>query len=431
MASLLILLLCPRELTRTAMQYEHYTLANGLRVYLHQDQNVSTVALNIVYDVGSRDEDEEHTGFAHLFEHLMFGGSLNVPSYDEPLQAAGGENNAFTSPDITNYYLTLPADNLETGLWLESDRMLSLNFDPQVLEVQRKVVIEEFNQRYLNQPYGDAWLKLRPLVYQVHPYRWATIGKEVSHIADATMDQVRDFFHKHYVPANAVLVLAGKFEPENARHLIEKWFGPIPAQPKPVRNLPQEPTQTSPRELTVSAAVPANRLYLAWHAPARFHEDFYASCLLAQWMGYGPSSVLHDKLVKEQELFSNISMSVTASTDTGLYFMQGTVKEGVDVATAEAAIWQVLEAQQMAGISAETLTKTKNQYLTANVFENAELLNRAMNLAYYAINDRADDVDKEADLVSAVTEEQVNRLIRTELITSKVNLMRYLSQQAN
>ncbi len=211
--------------------FKEFQLANGLQVIVHEDPSVQIAVLNILYDVGSRDERPEKTGFAHLFEHLMFGGSVNIPNYDEPLQRVGGENNAFTSTDITNYYLTVPAANIETGFWLESDRMLSLSFDPQVLEVQRKVVVEEFKQRYLNQPYGDVWLKLRPLAYKKHPYQWATIGKEISHIEEATMEDVRSFFSEHYVPNKAILVVAGNVTLEQVKQLSEKWFGPIPRRP--------------------------------------------------------------------------------------------------------------------------------------------------------------------------------------------------------
>src|ERR1044071_8652877 len=205
--------------------FKEFTLENGLQVIVHEDPSVQIAVMNILYDVGSRDEQPHKTGFAHLFEHLMFGGSVNIPSYDEPLQLVGGENNAFTTNDITNYYLTLPADNLETGFWLESDRMLSLAFSDKSLEVQRNVVIEEFKQRYLNQPYGDVWLLLRPLAYQQHPYKWATIGKEISHIADAQITDVKNFFRKHYSPINAILVVAGNVTVDKAKYLAEKWFG--------------------------------------------------------------------------------------------------------------------------------------------------------------------------------------------------------------
>ena len=263
------------------INFESFTLDNGLRVLVHEDPTVQIAVLNILYDVGSRDEQEHKTGVAHLFEHLMFGGSANVPSYDEPLQLVGGENNAFTSPDITNYYLTVPAQNIETGFWLESDRMLSLSFNPKVLEVQCKVVIEEFKQRYLNQPYGDVWLKLRPLAYNQHPYKWATIGKEVAHIEDATMDDVKDFFYKFYAPNNAIMVVAGQVKLDQVKKLSEKWFGPIPKRDTPKRNLPIELKQNAKRSLTLEAKVPANVIYKAYHMPGRFDEAYYAADFLS------------------------------------------------------------------------------------------------------------------------------------------------------
>src|SRR5882757_4432513 len=237
--------------------FKSFALDNGLNVLVHEDPTVDIAVVNILYDVGSRDERPDKTGFAHLFEHLMFGGSVNIPSYDEPLQNVGGENNAFTSTDITNYYLTVPSANIETGFWLESDRMMGLSFDPKVLEVQRKVVVEEFKQRYLNQPYGDVWLKLRPLAYQTHPYRWATIGKEISHIEQATLDDVKDFFFTHYVPSNAVLVVAGNVTVDQVKSLSEKWFGPIPAGKKREKNLPAEPIQKEKKVLHIEAKVPS------------------------------------------------------------------------------------------------------------------------------------------------------------------------------
>ncbi|MFM8346611.1 MAG: M16 family metallopeptidase, partial [Bacteroidota bacterium] len=286
------------------VNFESFTLSNGLRVLVHEDPSVQIAVMNILYDVGARDEDPGRTGFAHLFEHLMFGGSANIPSYDEPLQLAGGENNAFTSNDITNYYLTVPAANLETGFWLESDRMMSLSFDPKVLDVQQKVVVEEFKQRYLNQPYGDVWLKLRPLAYQVHPYQWATIGKEPAHVEQATMEDVRGFFFRHYLPNNAILAVAGKVTVSQVRELAEKWFAPIPSGQIPARNLPVEPMQQSKRILTVEADVPAHALYKVYHMPGRNHPDYHAADLMSDILGKGQSSRLYRKLVREQEIFT-------------------------------------------------------------------------------------------------------------------------------
>ena len=301
-----------------------------------------SATIGVWVDVGSRDESPDHTGFAHLFEHLMFSGSVNIPSYDEPLQRVGGENNAFTSTDITNYYLSLPAANIETGFWLESDRMLNLAFSENGLDVQRKVVVEEFKQSYLNQPYGDVWLKLKPLAYQQHPYQWNTIGKEIAHIENAVMDDVRSFFQKHYAPQNAILVVAGAVSLADAKALAEKWFGPIPGGPAYQRQLPQEPAQTAPRQARTSAPVPLSALYKAYHMPARADERYYAVDLLSDVLGRGKSSRLHQRLVKEQALFNNISASVTGSLDPGLLVISGKLNAGVDLATADAAVEAVV-----------------------------------------------------------------------------------------
>ena len=339
------------------ISFNEFTLDNGLRVIVHEDHSVQLAVMNILYDVGSRDENPDKTGFAHLFEHLMFGGSINIPSYDEPLQLVGGENNAFTNTDITNYYLTLPASNLETGFWLESDRLLSLSFDPKVLEVQRKVVIEEFKQRYLNQPYGDVWLKLRPLAYQQHPYQWATIGKEISHIENATMDDVKDFFFTHYIPNNAILVVAGNVKLEQVKQLAEKWFGPIPAGKKKERKLSVEPKQIQKRELNVEAKVPANALYKTFHMPGRFSNDYYAIDLLSDVLSRGHSSRLYQALVKEKELFTSVSAFVMGTIDPGLVVVNGRLKEGVELKKAEAEVDVVLNEVIEKGIRTKNCKK--------------------------------------------------------------------------
>ncbi|MDP4185578.1 MAG: pitrilysin family protein, partial [Bacteroidota bacterium] len=279
------------------IQFDKIVLENGLKVLVHRDTTTPLAALNICYDVGSRDEDPNLTGFAHLFEHLMFGGSVNIPSYDEPLQQVGGDNNAFTSNDITNYYLTLPSENIETGFWLESDRMLELAFSEKSLEVQRNVVIEEFKQRYLNQPYGDAWPKIREMAYQVHPYSWPTIGKDISHIANATLDQVKDFFYRHYAPNNAVLVATGNVDSDQIFQLAEKWFGPIPYREVPLRNLPQEPVQKELRFEEMERDVPIDSLYMAYHMSDRLAPEYYTADLISDILSNGHSSRLYRRLV--------------------------------------------------------------------------------------------------------------------------------------
>ncbi|WP_400193152.1 M16 family metallopeptidase [Hymenobacter sp. B81] len=384
------------------IHFQEFTLANGLRCIVHEDFTQPMAVLNVLYNVGSRDEDPAHTGFAHLFEHLMFSGSVNIPSYDEPLQRVGGENNAFTSPDITNYYLTLPAPNIETGFWLESDRMLSLAFSEQGLDVQRKVVVEEFKQTYLNQPYGDVWLKLRPLAYQQHPYRWPTIGQEIGHIENATMPQVRAFFQKHYSPANAILVVAGAVTLAEVQRLAEKWFGPIEAGVRYERQLPREPRQTEARSLTVEADVPLSALYKVYHMPGRADEAYFAADLLSDVLGRGKSSRLYQRLVKERPLFNGISASVSGSLEPGLLVISGKLNAGVSLAEADAAVEEVVAELRQTAVAPDELEKVKNQAEASIVFGEVELLNRAMNLAYYKLIGNADLINQESARVQAV-----------------------------
>lgn len=397
------------------IHYEQFVLDNGLKVFVHQDDSTPMAAVNILYNVGSRDEDPARTGFAHLFEHLMFGGSQHVPSYDEPLQKVGGENNAFTSPDITNYYITLPAANLETAFWLESDRMMSLSFDPQVLDVQQKVVIEEFKQRYLNQPYGDVWLKLRPLAYKAHPYRWATIGKDISHIEHATLDDVRGFFFKYYLPNNANLVVAGNVTIEQVKELCAKWFAPIPAGPAYMRALPNEGRQTEARHEEVSAKVPLDALYKVWHMPGRFEPGYYTADLLSDMLGRGKSSRLYQRLLRDNPLFSNIGAYSTSSLDPGLLVVQGTLNEGVTLEEADAAVTAIIQEFIDQPVADDELSKVKNQAEATLAFSEVELLNRAMNLAYAANAGNPDLVNEEAAMIQAITADDIQAIARQML----------------
>lgn len=408
--------------------YSSFVLDNGLKVFVHEDHSVQIAVLNILYDVGSRDERPDKTGFAHLFEHLMFGGSVNIPNYDEPLQMVGGENNAFTNADITNYYLTVPAANIETGFWLESDRMLSLSFDPQVLEVQRKVVIEEFKQRYLNQPYGDVWLKLRPLVYTTHSYQWATIGKEISHIENATLDDVRDFFFKYYIPNNAILVVAGNITVDQIKGLAEKWFGPIPAGIKPERKIQAEPMQLAKRELEVKAKVPANALYKAYHMPARFEADYYASDLLSDILSRGNSSRLYNTLVQQKEIFTSISSFTTGSIDPGLLVISGRVKDGISLTDAEREVDLILEEIMKKGVTDAEIQKVKNQALATLEFGEVEVINRAMNLAFAALSGNADLVNQEEEKILEVTTADVQRMANRIFRESNASVMYYKAE---
>jgi len=394
------------------VKFNRFTLDNGLRVIVHEDHTTPMAVLNILYDVGARDEDPDKTGFAHLFEHLMFGGSVNIPVYDEPLQRVGGENNAFTTNDITNYYITLPSANIETAFWLESDRMLSLAFSKKSLEVQRNVVIEEFKQRYLNQPYGDVWLKLRPLVYKKHPYQWATIGKEIKHIEDAQMEDVKAFFSKHYNPQNAIMVVGGSVTTEQAKQLAEKWFGSIPAGEKYQRNLPQEPEQTEERRLTVAGKVPLNDVYIAFHMPGRLDDGYYEADLISDILSRGNSSRLYKTLVKEKQLFSEIHAYNMGSFDRGMFVVEGKPLENVSIEAAEAAIWEELEIMKQELVAEDELTKVKNKTESTMVFSEMSLLDKAMNLAQFELFGDAESLNHETDKYLAVTAEQIQKQAR-------------------
>ncbi len=411
------------------VDFNRFTLANGLKVLVHEDPTTPMAVLNILYDVGARDEDPEKTGFAHLFEHLMFGGSVNIPSYDEPLQRVGGENNAFTSNDITNYYITLPSENIETAFWLESDRMLSLAFSEKSLDTQRNVVSEEFKQRYLNQPYGDVWLKLRPLAYKKHPYRWATIGKELSHIENATMDDVKAFFKKHYTPQNAILVVGGNVKTEEVKKLAEKWFEPIPAGDKYERNLIQEEVQTAARQETVKAKVPLNAIYVAFKMPGRLNADYYAFDLLSDILSRGQSSRLYNSLLKEQKLFSDINAYISSSLDAGLFIVEGKLVEGVAVETAEKAIWAELEKLKTELVTADELTKVKNKVESVLVFSEMSLLDKAMNLAYYELLGNADLLNQETKEFLKVTAADIKRIANETFGKQQSSTLYYLTEE--
>jgi predicted Zn-dependent peptidase len=385
--------------------------------------------LNILYDVGARDEDPDQTGFAHLFEHLMFGGSVNIPQYDEPLQRVGGENNAFTSNDITNYYITLPATNIETAFWLESDRMLSLAFSEKSLEVQRNVVIEEFKQRYLNQPYGDVWLKLRPLVYKTHPYKWATIGKNIKHIEDARIEDVKAFFKKHYNPQNAVMVVGGNITTDQAKQMAEKWFGPIPAGEKYHRNLPQEPAQHEERRETVMAKVPLNDVYIAFHMPGRLDEGYYEIDLISDILSRGHSSRLYRNLVKEKQLFSEIHAYNMGSFDRGMFVIEGKPSENVSIEDAETAIWGELEKLKQQLVPPDELTKVKNKTESTLIFSEMSLLDKAMNLAQFELLGDAAMFNHETEKYLAVTAEQIQKQSREIFRKENASTLIYLAEE--
>jgi len=409
------------------IQFDRFTLTNGLRVIVHQDLSTPMAVMNIMYDVGARDEDPQQTGFAHLFEHLMFGGSVNIEDYDEPLQMAGGENNAYTTNDLTNYYITLPAENLETAFWLESDRMLSLGFSEKSLETQRKVVCEEFKEHYLTKPYGDVWHKMRELAYTVHPYRWMTIGKELAHIEEAKLEDVKHFFFKHYRPVNAVLVVAGNVTTEKVKALAEKWFGDIPSGEKYVRNLPQEPAQTAARKLEVKANVPLDAFYKTWHIGNRLDGDYHATDLMSDILSGGGSSRLYQSLVKEQKLFSNIECYHFGSTENGLLSIEGKLVKGVKMEDAEKAVMAEVEKIKTSPVSEQELQKVKNKTESMIAFEDMSVMNRANSLAYYELLGDAAWMNEELDKYAAVTVKDIRSVAGKIFREENSNTIYYLS----
>jgi zinc protease len=411
------------------IKFEKFQLANGLTVIVHQDKSTPLACINILYNVGARDESPEQTGFAHLFEHLMFGGSVNIPNYDEPLQRVGGENNAFTTNDITNYHLTLPAENLETGFWLESDRMLSLAFSEKSLEVQRNVVIEEFKQRYLNQPYGDVWLLLRPMAYKVHPYRWDTIGKEIAHIENAKIEDVKKFFKKFYCPNNAIMVVAGNVTVEGVKELSEKWFATVPKGPDNERNLPEEPKQTEARRLTVERDVPADAIYKAYHMCSRMDKEYYAVDLISDILSQGNSSRLHNSLIKEKRLFSDINAYVLGDFEKGLFIISGKLTTGISMQHAEESIQQELQKMQLELVTTDELTKVKNKIEASQAFGEMDILNKSTNLAIAELLSDADLINKEMEKYEAVTAEQIREQANIIFKNENCSTLYYLAKK--
>ena len=399
--------------------FSKHILDNGLRLLVHEDKSTPMAVVNVLYDVGARDENPAQTGFAHLFEHLMFGGSLNIPVFDEPLQSAGGENNAYTTNDITNYYCQLPAENLETAFWLESDRMLSLAFNKKSLEVQRKVVCEEFKEHYINKPYGDVWHKLRELVYTTHPYRWMTIGKELKHIEEAKLDDVKNFFFKHYTPANAVIVVAGNVNFDDVLKLTEKWFGSIPSGTKYNRDLPVEPKQQAPRLLEVKSNVPLDALYKAWHIYPRTDPRYYVADLITDILSGGGSSRLFQALVKEKKLFSSIECYHLGSSDPGILVIEGKLVKGVSMKDAEAGVEEELSKLCENGITEAELEKVKNKTESAMAFEDMSVINRASSIAMYELLGDANLINTELSRYRAVTANQIKE--ESQIIFNKNN----------
>lgn len=413
------------------ISFDKFVLANGLKVLVHKDESTPIVAVNILYNVGARDENPDKTGFAHLFEHLMFGGSKNIPVFDEPLENVGGENNAFTNNDITNYYLTVPIQNLETAFWLESDRMNELAFSEKSLEVQRNVVVEEFKQRNLNQPYGDVWLLLRPLAYTTHPYKWNTIGKEIFHIENASMQDVKDFFYKYYRPNNAIMVIAGNVETEEIKELCEKWFANIPSGDENNRNLPVEPQQTEERILTVERDVPYNAIYKTYHICKRTDKEYYTFDLISDILSNGKSSRFNQELVKKQKLFTEINAYLTGDIDNGLFVISGKLHEGISMQQAENAIDFELEKLKSEKIEERELQKLKNKVESVTVFSQMKAIDKAMNLAYFELLGNANLINTEIDKYNIVTTDSIKILAAKVFVKENCSKMYYYSKTNN
>ncbi|MBK8194821.1 MAG: insulinase family protein [Lewinellaceae bacterium] len=385
-------------------------LSNGLRVLVHEDKSTPLAAVNITYYVGSRNEQSDKTGFAHLFEHLMFAGSKNVSDFDDPLQRAGGENNAYTTNDYTSFYEILPAENYETALWLESDRMMALSISKRALNVQQKVVVEEFMETCLNEPYGDAWHHLSELMYREHPYRWPVIGLAPEHVANASIDDVRAFYKNWYTPNNAVLCIAGNVRTDEALQLAEKWFGAIPAGPAITHNLPPEPPQTEHHQKTLLAKVPVPAVFLTFRTPARLHPDFYCVDLLTDVLAQGPSSRLYRRLLKERQVFSQIDAYVTGNIDPGLLVIEGRPAENVSPEAALKAIWEELELLKKEVIDDRELKKIQHRFESTVVFSETSVLNKAQNLAFYELLDRAELMNEEVGIYLNVTPHDLHRV---------------------
>jgi len=407
------------------VELEKFELDNGLKVIIHPDPSTPLVALNLLYNVGARDEHPEKTGFAHLFEHLMFGGSIHIPDYDQPLQNAGGENNAFTTNDFTNYYLTLPKENIETGFWLESDRMLCLDFSQHNLDLQKHVVIEEYKQRYLNQPYGDVWLLMSPLAYKLHPYRWPTIGKNIRHIEEAALDDVKHFFFNHYAPNNAILVIAGNIERKKAQTLTKRWFSGIEKRTVPERNLPEEPVQRSERRKTVQRDVPYDAIYKAFHMCRRSDADFYASDIISDILASGKSSRLYQHLVQEQRLFSELNAYLTGNIDPGLFIVAGKLIKGVEMERAETEIIKELEKLKHDPVPERELNKVKNRIESTLVLEEINILSKSISLAFHELLGDAANINSEVQKYRSVTGEQIASVANELFATTNCSTLYY------
>ncbi len=410
------------------ISFEKATLSNGLKIILNQDKTTPIITLNLLYNVGSRFENPNKTGFAHLFEHLMFGGSKNIPEFDTPLEKVGGDNNAFTNTDITNYFIHVPKPNIETAFWLESDRMLDLAFSEKSLEVQKNVVAEEFRQRYINQPYGDTLALLRDLAYDVHPYQWSTIGKEISHITNATMDDVKSFYNRFYNPDNAILTLSGDISGKSVLPLIEKWFAGIPNAGTQIPDLPQEPPQTKKKTKSVTKDIPAHAIYKAWKMPPRKHKDYHACDLITDILANGDSSRLYQNLLKKRKLFTTIDAYITGEMDSGMLIITGNLASGVKMEDAENAIDEEVNRLLNERVSLDELTKVQNKVEALSEFQEISGFNKAYLLSYFELLGDASAINQETKKYRSVKPENILHIAQEYMQPEQSSVLYYLSK---
>lgn len=401
-----------------------HTLANGLRIVHHEDTTTQMVAVNLLYNVGARNEDAEHTGYAHLLEHLMFEGSVNIPNYDIHVQLAGGENNAWTNNDLTNYYITIPKSNVETAFWLESDRMLGLALTEQSVKVQKEVVIEEFKQQHLNRPYGDVQHLIRALAYKVHPYRWPTIGITPQHIEQATRDSIMQFYQRYYTPGNAILSVVGNISFDEVVQMAEKWFGTIENKAMPsstcryIHTPLMEPEQKRMRRKTVYRHVPSDMLIMAFHMSDRYQQEYHVCDLITDILSAGQSSRLIQRLINTRKLFTSLDAYIQGSLDAGLLYIMGRLSDGVTFEEAEQAVWHELDTLKRVAVPDEELNKVRNRSESERTFNNISYLNRAINLAQLELIGQDPTLDDELTRYCSVTAEDIKHTSR-KIFTKK------------
>ena len=387
--------------------YSKHTLRNGLTVIANRDHTSRLAAVNILYRVGARNENPERTGLAHLFEHLMFRGTHAVPDFDTPVQMACGENNAFTNNDYTDFYITLPVDNIDTALWLESDRMQGLNLSEEAIAIEKRVVIEEFRQRYLNQPYGDINMLLRNMVYTTHPYRWATIGLSPDHIANASTEEIRALYDRFYQPSNAILSFSADIPQERVFELAEKWFGGLEDKPMPALTIPQEPQQQSARRLEVERDVPATMIIIAFHMGDRLSRDFFLGDMTSDLLAGGDSARLYERLIKRKRLFASVNAYISGDVDCGTFCFTGQLLPSATEAEAEAAFWEEIRDLQEGNITDYELEKVKNKFEANTLFGELNVMNKAMNLGYYEMIGDLGLINREVEIYRSLGSDDV------------------------